>query len=191
MLPQQELSERTLPAPYLSPDGKPVEDLVDYELGGVALNDPSLGLRYQIWTCVYEAGTVRVFAPSVLPITLFSQLDIVKLVFTFDQNMRPFVAYTKLNGSIWYYWFDTSVDHQVTTQLVGADSVAVTLDDKRNQERGTSDILLVYTKGNNLYFRAQRDRYIIEYVLASTINATIVKLGMTTQNRVQFRMLPN
>jgi len=191
MLPNEQLSSVVLLGEYLVPDNKNPQPLRDYELGGIGLHDPSAGLQYQIWTCYYEAGDVKVSAPNTLPVVLFTDSNIVKLTFTFDQNMRPFVSYIKKDKTAWYWWFNTFTGLQTLTQLSGANSISSALDDKRKRENGTSDVVLIYTKSNNLYFRAQRDRYGVEYQLQAAINATVVKAGMTNKNRLQIKLIHN
>lgn len=50
-LPNNELSPKPPKVTgYPHPVKGPGDLLVDWEVGGVALNDPSLGLDYQLWT---------------------------------------------------------------------------------------------------------------------------------------------
>ena len=49
MLPQNTLSTEPVPAVFEGGRALPVRNEVDYELGGVALNDPSKGLLHQMW----------------------------------------------------------------------------------------------------------------------------------------------
>jgi hypothetical protein len=62
----------------------------------------------------------------------------------------------------------------------------VCLDDKRPLQNAVSDVILAYTRSGNLYFRAQRDRYLVEYPLATAVTGTLDKVGMNTVNRLQF-----
>ena len=189
MLPNSALSSQQILGEYLIPDNKKYYPLHDYELGGVGLNDPTQGLQYQVWECFLDGNTVKVTAPNTSPTTVLTDTGITSLTFTFDQNMRPFVSYIA-SGVAKYWWYDTQTSQQTTTILTGATSISATLDDKRKNQSGTSDIILAYVKNNNLYFLAQRDRYLVERLLKTGINAVLIKAGMTNKGRVQFKLLP-
>ncbi|NLD08536.1 MAG: hypothetical protein GX667_02990 [Xanthomonadaceae bacterium] len=49
MMPDNEKSTVSVVANFEGGRGKPTSGVIDYELGGIALNDPSKGLDYQIW----------------------------------------------------------------------------------------------------------------------------------------------
>lgn len=161
----------------------------DYEEAGIALNDTSQGLQYQLWTFSTDGTNVIVDAPSLAaPITLLSPGSVTSVRGCFDQNMNPFVCYLK--DSQWnYWWYDTTVGHMVTSQLASTvDSVVCTLDDKRPWESNKSDICLLYTNTGNLYYRRQRDRYGVEYLLKASVGGTLVKVAMNGIERLQIKL---
>ncbi|MES2704842.1 MAG: hypothetical protein V4649_19560 [Bacteroidota bacterium] len=133
---------------------------------------------------------VMVSAEGVTPVVLFTRPGIRELSLAFDQNMKPFVAFVQYSEA-WYWWFDTVDATQKFTALPGAVSPRCTLDDKRLIAQNTSDIILAYVKANNLYMRYQRDRYTIEYLLKTAVDATLVTIGMATNNRIRFKMRHN
>ena len=51
MLPGNVPSTVAVPSEFLSPDDQVSSPLIDFERGGVALNNSSLGLNYQNWSC--------------------------------------------------------------------------------------------------------------------------------------------
>ena len=161
-------------------------------MGGVGLNDPSMGLQYQVWTLDYVGGQVRITAPNqAAPTVLFEAEDITEVSLAFDQNMRPFVAYVQ-NGEAKFYCWDTATSSVAFTTLpTGSVTPKACLDDKRQTQTVLSDIILAYMRDKALYMRKQRDRYQIEYLLADNLDAKLVKLGMTDKNRVQFKLQPN
>lgn len=190
MIPLQVLSSSPVIGEYLTPDNFDVQALVDYELGGIALNDPSKGNNYQIWKLEYVSGHVFISAPNTPRTILFSRAYITDISLAFDQNMHPFVSFTEADQSK-FWWYDTLTASQIFTNLpAGSQYPKTCLDDKRTTQTITSDIILAYIRNKTLYFRAQRDRFLIEYLLAININARLDKLGMTTQNRVQFKLTP-
>jgi hypothetical protein len=87
-------------------------------------------------------------------------------------------------------WFDTSVGEQVITFL-DPDVVTprVTLDDKRNRQSEIADVILAYVRLGGLYYRQQRDRFLIEYLLDAGPHTGINKIGMNKHFRLQFSMM--
>jgi hypothetical protein len=156
-------------------------------MGGVALNDPSQGLRVREWTLYLEGENVTVSAEDVTPVVLFTGANITELSLAFDQNMNPVVAYVQAEQAK-LYWFDPTIPGYTATVIDEAITPRVALDDKRELFEPSSDVILGYIKNGNLYFRAQRDRYLIEYLLKSDVNATLVTVGMAVNNRFKFKL---
>lgn len=172
-----------------------VEDkFIDWETGGIALNDPSQGLRVQLWTfklVVDELtgdSTVSVEAPSAPKVTLFSGVDVGEIAGAFDQNMNPVVAYME-SGSPKLWWWDPTASAMVHTSLPsGCYDLRVSLDDKRRFNVVKSDVILSYVRGGSAYYRYQRDRYLVEYLLSDNIDR-IVCAAMNTEWCFQWRTL--
>lgn len=187
MLPDQMLSTTVVQGSYLVPDSFNILPLLDYEYGGIHLNDSSQGLRYQIWTLRYSSGDIILSAPNTSDTVLFSRALVSEISLAFDQNMRPFVAFVE-DGVAKYWWYNTLTATQDFTDLpVGSIYPKCCLDDKRPLEVGTSDIIMAYIRANVLYFRAQRDRYTVEYTLVNGITTRLNRIGMSSVNRVQFQ----
>ncbi|WP_445360372.1 hypothetical protein ACJJIL_17655 [Microbulbifer sp. EKSA005] len=188
MLPENELSQQSVPAPFMGGAALPVRNVTDYESGGIALQDPSEGLNYQVWRArVLNNGCDIVLnAHEVAEFTLISGTDITEVSLSFDQNMRPVVAYVE-GGTAKLYWYDSSQGAQVITEWPGVITPRVTLDDKRQLQSGVSDVIFAYLKDGNLYCRQQRDRYQTEYLLHENVNSDgLIKIGMHKQYRLQF-----
>lgn len=191
MLPQNTLSAIAIVDEYLSPDNFPIAKFVDYELGGIGISDPSQGLQVQVWKLEYTSNRVMVSAANTPRKVLFSSPDVKEISLAFDQNMRPFVAYIE-GDQAKFWWYDTSVGHEVFTDLpAGSTSPKACLDDKRAMETALSDIILAYIRDRGLRYRLQRDRFLVEYTLATDLDARLIRLGMNKKNRVQFELLPN
>ena len=190
-LPDNALSSQAFISDYLAPDG--IERSVyttDQELGGIALSDASQGLQVQVWTITYVNEDVIVIpADTGSPTTLFTLTGITEINLSFDQNMNVFVAYV-MEGQAWYYWYDPIPQtflHQIMASDV--DNPRCCMDDKRIEVVDSSDILLAYTRGDNLYYREQRDRYTVEYLLKLGAEGNLEHIGMNKSLRVQFQML--
>lgn len=184
MLPEDRLSSVAISADFLPPDDQGVGPLLDWERGGVALNDPSQGLNVRVWKCFVTGADVAVQADSDPATVIFSQAGITALSFCFDQNMRPCVTYETPSG-VFLRWYDSAVPGYVTTAWGPTlRSPRVTLDDKRlTQFALKSDIIFGYIRGEFLCYRQQRDRFNTERVLQGGVG-TSLKLNNVGMNRV-------
>lgn len=196
MLPENKLSARAVNSRYLYPDGIVFDNLVeDFEMGGIAIQDPSKGLQYQPWRGYWDSADNTVYLrPNITgdPVALFTETDVIEFSFTFDQNMRYVTALFKTNGDCKFTWFNSVVGDYVTDTYTGLTAFKLSLDDKREEavQSGVSDVLFTYIKDDNLYVRAQRDRYLIEYLLAEDLpkNLLISNFGMGNKYRMQWRL---
>lgn len=194
-LPGNTLSTPAVPANLLMPDSVlQVNRTIDYERGGLAIGDSSQGIDYQTWRISLNGIDVQISPEHHdSEIVLFTALNVSEVALAFDQNMQPAVAYIA-NNQAKLYWYDSLVAAQVTTDLDSAiTSVALTMDDKRAfaTDINTNDILLVYIKDNQVFYRQQRERYTIERFLASIdLGGTqIVRCGMNVAGRLQIEVL--
>lgn len=195
MIPQHVLSTIPILGAFEVPDPQPTL-ITSLQLGGIALNNPLQGLRVQVWTCTVSGNDVVVFAPLAAPTIIFSRPNISEVSLAFDQNMQPFVAFVEA-GVAKFYWFDSLLEDFTFTDLpLGSTSPRCTLDDSRDTQLGTSDIVLSYIRDGNLMMREQRDRYLIEYVLYADLNLDLINprihaIGMTDVLRVKFDLRGN
>lgn len=202
-LPNNTLSSEAYPSAFLGSRHASVNPLLDYEDGGIDFNDPSEGHFYQWWRARVVDNTIVVDAEHVEEQVLYTGTKITEVSLTFDQNMRPCLAFVD-NGRAYLQWYDTEVDQQVITDL-GSTVVTprVTLDDKRSSQLDNSDIILAYLKEGTLLIRQQRDGFGIEYDPTEEVpepmrtqyrqqiaqSPGIVKIGMGHNNRVMFQLL--
>lgn len=201
MLPDNALSDQARVSGFSFPVKQPGDLLVDWELGGVYLNDPSQGLHVKLWKLEAKPNIdtaqvdVIVSAPGGVAVgeperVLFSGADITEVALSFDQNMNPFVAYMQ-GGDPKIYWYDPTVPGMTHTTLpAGCYDLRCTLDDKRSFNVTDSDIVLGYIRAGNLCIRYQRERYLTEHILRAGIgsNARLVSMAMNNGSRMQFRL---
>lgn len=189
-----DLSPIAVVGDYLVPDNREVPPLEDYEIGGVAIQNPSQGLRVKVWHGFMVDGWITLEAPGVPATPIYTEPNIIEFSFTFDQNMNTFITFLVKApeddvATAKFRWFDSTIlDYTVTTLDGYVESPRCSLDDKRPESLGISDVLLAYVKNDNLYIRAQRDRYTVEYLLKENVGATIHKFGMANKLRMQFKM---
>lgn len=161
-----------------------------YALGGANLSDPSQGLAVQLWTATASKTEVTLTAPNqTTNILILNQPDITELTLAFDQNMNATLAFVQY-GVAKLYWFDTFVGEYVITEFPLAISPRVTLDDNRKLQSNNSDMVLGYVRADNLYFRLQRERFLVERLLKANVAARLEQMGMNVKNRLQFKLKP-
>jgi hypothetical protein len=193
MMPGDSLSLSPVPRPFIGARSLPITPIVDYEDGGIAINDASQGLLYQRWRAIlFRPGEpdsyVQLDAREVEPFTLVELPNVTEISISFDQLMRPTLAFVR-NGVAYLRWFD-SVPGEYVTDEIGAGILTprVTMDDKRfiaSEGYQLSDVILAYIRNGNLYYRQQRDRFTIERLLAENVKP-LIKIGFTRGLRLQY-----
>ena len=198
MMPDNRLSTRPIKGAFLFPENVRSPPLYDREYGGIAIQDPSEGLLFQVWLGYWNAADSTVYVePSLVgaPVALFTEPDVVEFCFTFDQNMRWSTATRNSSNVLRHRWYDTAVEAYVITEYPGVSSVRLTLDDKRGTQvrLGVSDIILTYVRASQVRWRIQRDRFLTEYTYSGfTVpdDIRITHFGMNKINRLQWRLGP-
>lgn len=175
-----------------------------YEDGGIALNDPSQGLFYQIWKAEIiknkdtQQTEIWVEASEVTPFLWRAADGITFVSITFDQNMRLHVVWTEQDVT-YLYWYDSLIANHTTTNYGSYITPYITLDDKRELESDVNDILFFYLKTDGkLYYRQQRDRFTVEREIFTAYDAVpipnkptqpgIIKAGMGRGLRMQIML---
>lgn len=189
-LPEPLLIDGGVTTPFIYPRSKSYPLTESWDNGGVALNDPSQDLTKYVWQAWTDGTTITVKRDDldtyhvVLMDTNITEIDL-----TFDQNMRPCIAYVA-NGISKLYWYDTQQAKQVIDEYPDIRNPRVSLDDKRRFNVANSDIIFAYQKGDTLCYRVQRERFTIEHVLATNTKKRILwRIGMGRKNRFLFYWL--
>ena len=192
-LPDNILSSEPVPGYFLGARAQVFPDYIDYMDGGVAIQDPSLGLDYQVWTAEIVKDiledNIMLSAPTFPATSIYTGDDITEVSLAFDQNMQPAVAFVEA-GVAKLLWYDTTVSDLVVTVIPGnVKNPRVALDDTRQFNLANSDIILAYIKDGALYYRQQRDRYQIERQLNSGPWIALKRIGMGSGYRFQFQVV--
>lgn len=156
--------------------------------GGVALNDTSKPLNFQVWQLEYDNTTGAATLTSSITghsSVVLTRPDITELSLAFDQNMRLFIAFVQA-GQAKFYWYDPIAEAMVFDEatLGAATNPRCTLDDKRSTQIPVSDIVLAYVRAGSLYYRSQQDRYTVEYLWLTGVSELLF-VGMAA-GRLQF-----
>lgn len=184
-----EVSTKRLRAPFAGAKRELGTSRVDFEDGGVALNDTSKGLRYQVWRADIQArARIELTALTTKQKeTVYTATGdrVTDISFTFDGNMNPILAFVE-DGVPKIKWYDSSEQAMVVTDLAeGVKSPKVFNDEKRQYFQSDAEVLLVYIRDKALYYRLFRERFTIERLIANDITTdTIDKVAMLTNYRV-------
>lgn len=184
-MPDNVLASQSIQADFLVP--VKASSLEDFEWGGVALNNPLQGMRVVVWRCFYSNGFIcvkRTDSPTIYQIIEADGVSALGLAF--DLNMNVAICYVE-NGLTKLYWYDTAIAGMTTTVFAEALNPCISLDDTRERQSSASDIIFAYQKtGGGLYYRQQRDRYLVERQLASSTLGDLRQIGMNKGNRFQY-----
>lgn len=189
MLPSNgQLTDEPFPSSWFYPHPTEFDPLIDYEMGGVALQNPSQGLDVQLWKLRYHEQQIKISKTSDpgTEIGLFIVPNLIRLALAFDQNMNPCYAWE--NGAEGYcnlIFYDTLVGANTVLTFNGITNPCLTLDDHRRGETATSDIIFAYVRDGNLCYRQQRDRFDVEYV-QTEVQGELIRVGMSSGSRLQF-----
>lgn len=174
-------------APFIYPRSENYPLTESWDNGGVDLNDPSEDLTKYAWQAWTDGATIMVKRSDLdtYQVVLMDS-NITEIDLTFDQNMRPCIAYVA-NGISKLYWYDTQQAKQVTDEYPLITNPRVSLDDKRRFNVANSDIIFAYQRGDTLCYRVQRERFTVERVLATNTKKRLLwRIGMGRNNRFLF-----
>lgn len=170
---------------------------IDYSIGGIAINDPSMGLEYQRWRARID-GTDILLGSEITgknyvdEFVLFQGLNFTNITLAFDNNMMPSVCVEILDKKqILLHWFDSTVNDYTDTILDGITFPFLRTDDTRYFATGYNDIILSYVKNRNICYRLQRDRFLDEYIftqLESDVPSRLYQCGMNINFAFQYQI---
>lgn len=204
MIPDNRLSTEPVPGKFIYDLGVETSPVLDYKPGGIAIQDPTKGLDYQIWrgrllNPASDQSRIVIdgrFSPE---FELISYPNIVEFNFSFDFNMRPMAVYLAdeikdVNGqevpvtNCYLYWFDNTLDRFDTIELDSSiRTPKLIVDDPREEASlhySLSDVCLFYWRSGNLCVRYLRDRFTIETILKRNV-PYIRRVGMNDKYRLQ------
>ncbi len=180
---------------FLPPIDDPFYDpLFMRATGGTAIGDGAAGREVQFWSIFLSSGNVITvqaansgIAGYELPIT---SADVLSVCLAFDSNMAVAIAYQTVNGSYLYFYNGVHNAYE-TIHIAEGTSCRVAVDKTTAFFNAQSDVIFVYTNTDNeINYRIQRDRYLIEYpVPGGSAGNTLVRFGPSVDNRLQLQLL--
>ena len=190
--PDNILSTPPVPSQWIGAGGEALAsrtwDAVD---GPIAEQDPSRGMMYQQWRAYIKDLQVWIEADNRPPSILLPSPtnSITDISIAFNQNADLHYAWVDAGTARLRYYDTLTSSMQTMTLPAGVRTPKITLDDKRPTQTGRSDIILSYVKDDNkLYFRMQRDRFGVEYLLSDGPFISIERLYMNNGYRLQWLM---
>lgn len=101
--------------------------------------------------------------------------------------MHVYVAYTLMDGTCHFYWWDPDIPGYTTMTVTGV-TPRCCHDDVRYG--ATSDVVLAYVLGTQLFYRLQRERFQTDHLIADGVEiiAGIEQIGMSTSGRFQYQI---
>lgn len=189
MLPENRLSSTPVIGAFLGANAQPQPDARRSLCSGAKdIQDPSYGHNYQIWECDVISNNITISSPTTAPVIWHSAPDITKTSLAFDMNMFPYVAFVEA-GETKLVWYDTSISSKTVTSF-GSDvqDVLLSIDETRQRYANVSDIIMAYLRSGVLYYRYQRDRFLIEYQASENVYSGLARMSMNDKNRFQFEL---
>lgn len=186
MIPANTFTVDAIVSNFISPNSDPYIAFRQVVLGGLAIGDPSKGRTFQRWVIAYEAGTINVKPENGSIAFSLIASDVLSISLSFDNNMGIVIAWRTITGAKLYYYNSISSTY-TTREFIGPTSCRVCVDDARDFNSSQSDVIFAYTKDGKLYYRQQRDRYDVEYLIGTTTKK-LIKAGPNEGNRLQFEL---
>lgn len=184
------LSDPAVPGAFLGAGSEfmlsRVHDFID---GPIAQQDTSMGLDYQQWEAYVKDSNVWLSAGNQEPSILLPNPgnSITDISIAFSQNADLHYVWVDSGVARFRYYDTLAGSMQTMTLPEGTRTPRITLDDKRPAQYDRSDIILSYLDAEGrLYFRMQRDRYGVEYLLDEGPHKSLERLYMNERYRLQW-----
>lgn len=187
MIPGGQITAVPQPANFEPPNDRPYDPRSQTVRGGVALGDASLGRDVQNWVVTLENNAAAVKPEGGVVVYMLPLPTAQTISLAFDSNMGVTFCYQTGTGAALYY-YSTDLGGYDTLTITGATSSRVCVDDYRDFYSANSDVIFAYTLNDTLYYRQQRDKYLVQYTVGSTTKL-LKRMGRSESSRLQFELL--
>lgn len=117
-----------------------------------------------------------------------SVLNCIAVDAAYDQSNRLNVAWIS-NGNVYLNWFDTNAGNWTTSNFGTASQLTLMMSDPRTGSVAISTILLFYVRSGVVYYRAQLDRFQIEYTgMPVPVGSELINVGLSKNLRLQITL---
>lgn len=160
-----------------------------YARGGRAIGDTSQGLNTTDWT--FELTDTQLSANGVALFDIPTKDALYRISGAFDRNMQPQLTWLDtVTRQGTFRWWDTLTASYTLLHLAGVTDMVCFHDDVRDEAGASSDVILTYVRAGRVYYRQQRNRYMIEYEVAGLRRIRAInRVGMTKANRVMWECI--
>ena len=187
MIPGNSFTSPPVVSQFIYPYSNQYFPLSQDVLGGLAIGNSSLGRQLKVWNVSYNGAFINV-KPEDGPVAFsLAAAPVTSVSLAFDNNMGLVLCWTTGTGANLYY-FDALTSQYVTRNFLGISSCRVCVDDARDFYLANSDVIFSYTLTGGLYWRQQRDRYDVQYLIGATTK-TLVRAAPNVGNRLQFELV--
>lgn len=161
--------------------------------GPAALSNSQGKINSKYWLCYQLNGYLVISYETAgtwsTPQNIVAVTDPVETIgLTFDQ-LGQVVIFYKLTGNtmLKLYWFDSAIPGFTITDIVDGSSPFACTDYLNNTSNANSDVMIFYVNtSDQIKFRIQRDRYLIEYDSGISFPGIIIEdVGIRVDNRLQ------
>jgi len=191
MIPEKAIAAGHAPVPVAPPKNGVRYRWRDVALGGVDVQEPSLGVLHQLWTATYDAftGVVTLAAENGKSYPIHTQHGIDEIGLMFDNNANWVLGYRLTNGRGFISFYSDSVLGRVVLPLGRCSSMMVGMDDARGISIGVTDILVTYIDAQRrIWVRGQREKYRIARDMQVVVaeGQELAGFGMGANGRIQW-----
>lgn len=192
MLPENKVTVTKQPPQWYVPER--LNQRIDYEKGGIALQNPSWGLNYQLWTLEYrEYDHTLVLRGQIVPDIILKTglVDVISVGLSFDQNMTPIYFYSIGTQTFFNWVTPEGVAQEII--LPNIRNPQLSRDEYRDFNLHNADVILSYVSGKQLIVRYQRHRFLPQYAQAIYTlpsDYEVVQVGLTKRMRYEFFLKP-
>jgi len=155
MIPGQRLNPNLFNSSIIPPDNYVRDKLT---------RDRDTKFDGSVWMCEVQGGRSVVLYPHSDPqaqVEVFAFAGITEVSLAFDRLGQPLIAYVRA-GQIYLYWFNSFTSSFEHKPIPGS-MPYLTLDDRRDNQTTSYDVVLFYAQQGKLYHRLLRDRFETPY----------------------------
>lgn len=185
MIPNGTFVDPPLVAAFNPPSDEAFTPLRHVATGALELGDGEGGREQQLWEVNYVDGNARIGKLGEAYELAIPLAGVLAISLAFDANMATTLGYLTATGCS-IRFFNGLTSEYDTLEVAGATSCRVAVDDPRNVNSGSSDVIFGYTLGGQLYYRQQRDRYLDEYLIGAA-TGSLTHMGQSVELRLQFK----
>lgn len=187
MIPHGTFITPPITAAFKPPGDQAYLPLYQIATGALELGDGNGGREQQLWEVAYVGGEARIAKVGEAYELAIPLVGVLTISLAFDANMGEVLAYATASGCSLRF-FNSVTSLYETLEIAGASSCRVVVDDPREFAEAASDVIFGYVKSGSLYYRQQRDRYEVEYLIGEA-SGDLIAMGMNLLNRLQFEVL--